>query len=239
MNEISTTALCVTWNVLAEKYSNSPIPYELRLNQIKYYLHGKPFSIICLQEVNLETFTEDFGEFSTQYTLLPNIVGKTHKNKIGNAIFMKQDEWNVLDKINSSTGVHIIAVHMKTGIHMWISNIHLKAGYNSGELTRVAQIKSNIKRIKNKGDYPAVICGDFNDDVKPRRKLYSILRAADFRIKSNLLSCYHGGKFYAFDHAMSNSFKIRYVPHDYELIPIPNDEAPSDHYPIMFKIYVE
>lgn len=109
MDKISTKVLCITWNILAEKYSNHSIPYDLRLNQIKYYLRGQPFSIICLQEVNLKSFEDDFGDFRAEYTLFPNIIGRQHKNKIGNAIFMKQDEWNIIDKIDSSTGVHVIA----------------------------------------------------------------------------------------------------------------------------------
>lgn len=56
----------------------------------------------------------------------------------------------------------------------------------------------------------------------------------EFNIIAGQPSCYVNDGFYAFDHAISNAFDIKYMIHDYDLIPIPNDETPSDHYPIIF-----
>lgn len=226
--------LCVTWNILAQKHCNESIPWDYRLNQIKFFLREiHDFSIICLQEVDLATFKDDFAEFAYDYIITYNNLD----DNIGCVTMYKNDEWNVIEKINSSTGVHTIAIHMETGLHVWLSNIHLKPGLISGEHARVSQIKSTIKRIKKNDNYPAIICGDFNDNLHPHRRLYKLLSDEGFKIKKPSkypLSCYTGEKFFRFDRAISDTFNIKYPNVQNPRKSIPNDNTPSNHYFVEF-----
>lgn len=238
---LSITTSMLTWNILAQKYAK-PYPWikprfmkwEMRRKHIIAFVSKRKYDIICFQEVDLEQVPTDFVDFSGDYTLIPNEISKRRRNPVGNLVLLRKDVWECSDTIHSSTGLHLVLIHIPTKTRMWLSNVHLKAGFNSGEDTRVCQLKSTLRRWKNNGELPAVLCGDFNDNFEEERKLYPILKAAEFTISRGPPSCYAFYRFFAFDHGIGYNIVIEYTSKGRLTQPIPNRIIPSDHYPVAF-----
>lgn len=104
-----------------------------------------------------------------------------------------------------------------------------KGGKNF-EKERINQLKSSLKYQSSK----MCVCGDFNDEFNGELK--SII--SDYDILPNQLTCdcynltHH---YHSFDHVISKGLKIaqELCPNPQ---PIPNENEPSDHYPLIFKI---
>ena len=80
---------------------------------------------------------------------------------------------------------------------------------------------------------PVCICGDFNDEFKG--ELPKLLNG--FTLYPNLLTCDCYNKvhhYHSFDHVVSKDLTIRQWCD--EILPIPNEDNPSDHLPLMFEI---
>ena len=232
---------CMTWNIMYEKHSKyTDISYEERLETILKKLMDYEYSIICLQEVHLPDVEKDFGVLEKHgYQIVKNQIGKRHNSEMGNVIFLRKDVWKVDSVFNSSSGIHLIAFHTEVKKPLWVSNVHLKAGYTTGRKRRKEQVTSNIKRIdKNYHGFRVLLCGDFNDELFPLDgPLASLLRSDDYIIKVNPPSWFNGLSFHCFDHAIGKNIKVEYEDTIWESdSKIPNKEIPSDHLPVVFKI---
>lgn len=231
----------LTWNILAQRYAKpypwvkpSEMKWEQRRKRIIAFINKREYDIICLQEVELEQIPTDFGDFSKDYTLIANEITKRRKNPVGNLILLRIGVWECNNTIHSSSGLHVVVTHIPTATKIWLSNLHLKAGFNNGEDTRACQMNSIVKRWKNNGELPAILCGDFNDNFEEERKLYPILNIAGFTISRGPPSCYAFYKFYAFDHGIGRNITIKYMSKKHLTQPIPSKTIPSDHYPVAF-----
>ena len=82
------------------------------------------------------------------------------------------------NKTNPVKAIHCILLHLESNEEICFLNIHLKAGYRSGEDRRVVEINRCLEFLETKKYKRVCICGDFNDDLAERegRKLAAILK---------------------------------------------------------------
>jgi endonuclease/exonuclease/phosphatase family metal-dependent hydrolase len=200
--------------------------------------------IICLQEVMLSTFEDDFQGLKG-YEIYSHIPSKKRRSPMGNCTLFKKDRFHIDKVISSSCGLHIIFTHLDSNKKIWLSNIHLKAGLRSGLETRLFQIKSCLKRCNTSIDRKecdrAIFCGDFNDNFYSHDELNPLqkeLMDAGFTFTPGPPSCYVSDKFLSFDHGIAKNMKVCYHSSPSLYHPIPNEEIPSDHHPIQFSLKV-
>ena len=264
--------LCVTYNVLAQRFADKNYPeidplvlsQPNRNEKIKKKILNADPDIICLQEVELATATDDFtNEFCSRgYSNFSHVISKKRSNPIGNLIFWKRDKFKCKETTENST---TIFVKLNSGDKsFWICNTHLKAGLRSCEQNRFSQLESTIKicnkntpQISNKKEasdenktepesiilYPIIICGDFNDDlkIKPDGLLGNILGKNKFAVHSFDNSCcvYHrenkAHTFYPFDVVAARDCSCEILDKHPQLV-IPSREEPSDHYMCRFLV---
>ncbi len=163
----------ITWNVLhpdcTEKYDEkyaSIINYENRLKNIAKYLRENNADIICLQEIDLSSFDEDYREFKDEYQLIPqNCKSKIKKiikwkenggdkpNTIGCATLVKK-RYDILETISGSRTLTTTIYDKDSNKTIKIANVHLEAGKDTTML--------HIKHLSKLLDCD-IICGDFND----------------------------------------------------------------------------
>lgn len=171
-------------------------------------------------------------------------------------ILWKKEKFTQKDCISHSCAIHILLIHNSTNKSIWLSNLHLKAGLNNAENTRLTEIKSCIERIMtklvNKEDIILIMCGDFNDNFthhwenkeKDQCKIYKELMQNNYFIHEVPIStCVNRKYWWAFNRLCTkgldnNNIKIKYdLEEEYDFsssISIPNFNIPSDHLPLVF-----
>lgn len=243
-------ALGLTWNILHQRYVkqelvDSGLTWEHRLPLINMRLRKENYSYICLQEVDLTTVDESFGNFKKVYHLIPNVQGKRHNSDIGCLTMLSKSHWDVIEVVETSVGVHVLANLTITDQKIWICNVHLKKGYKSGQETRIEQLKAvmgvvALGHLKYKEKHPAVIVGTFNDDFKPGRKITEMLRKNRMYPQSHTPKSYCiGNRYRPFDRAIGWKTEVFYCEWpEFKFVKIPDNYVPSDHIPIEFYIKV-
>jgi mRNA deadenylase 3'-5' endonuclease subunit Ccr4 len=237
----------MTWNILAQRFWQDAFPFymewEDRLKTILGEINDSNPDIICLQEVELATASDDFSSLFDKYDYTIHKVSKKRSSPIGNMTLWKKKLFILsLTKFNS-TGVHVALIHNESNKKLWLSNIHLRAGLKSQEDERISQLKSTLKFIDTvrKDGTPCCIIGDFNDDLNKDRKLYKLLTEDNLVCNISPNSCYvyremWSKHFFRFDHIVTtpevntNCMKIP------KLKPIPDKKWPSDHFSINYTI---
>jgi mRNA deadenylase 3'-5' endonuclease subunit Ccr4 len=176
-----------------EKYSHcSSLALDwdkVRCPQIVQTILATGADIVCLQEVQLDTWDTDLLPHFQQrnYTCIVQNVKRNHP--IACAILLKRDQWNVL-AIESRSRALIVVLQeraiisdddddtgSRTGFPqtIYIANVHLDARYDQDQ-TRFNQVKSLLKRMEyhyqqqqpkqllSNVDTPpiVIIAGDFN-----------------------------------------------------------------------------
>ena len=165
------TVSCITYNILAHIYTDAYsklryphienpdiLDWSKRLDIIRKKI--KNADIICLQEVVLETIKSDFINYFPDYDYFHHVKCKERTCPIGNLILWKKT-FKCIDSFKHSCGVYVTLIINNKEIR--IGNIHLAAGIISQLPQRINQLKSCIK---NFGNNPGVICGDFNDELE-------------------------------------------------------------------------
>ncbi len=213
------------------------LDWNNRLERILNKIKTNDPDIICLQEVELEHIQKNFIDQLKNYDNIHHTIwkkgdnGYKRTNDIGNVTFWKKDKLNCITNTFNSC-----AVFTEFDKFMLI-NVHLAAGLRSSAETRVNQIKSCLKKIK---ELPICICGDFNEELADNSLVKIYLNQHHFNISNKQTTCnvysYNTTYYYAFDHVVT--YKINNVIVNPCTItePIPNINEPSDHYPLIFWI---
>lgn len=237
--------LFLSWNILAQRFypgaAATAIPYSKRLEQIHRVIRTHNTSIVCLQEVNLESDDTDWK--LSEY----NYIKQVKNHDIGNIILWKSSDLQLISVKHSSCSVAAIFACRK-GISdslklFQIINIHLRAGLVDGSGTRESQIRSILKKVVcgYNGNMPIIICGDFNDLLdEDETGIVPILLSDGFQIYRGAPSCYFPDFKYTpwdpLDHVAARG-DIHVILHDTFIdVPIPNFDNPSDHLPLLFEI---
>ena len=187
----------LSYNVEAQRYNRKE---DIIANGMKYYewndrikmildiIQESDADIICLQEVEIATFEEDYKQLTTtKYNwfghLSPNKVAGTTSSEvtssketppkvtttkkkklraspIGNFILWKNAKFKSLESTITSCSVIVKFENLETHCTFKMSNVHLKAGISNPE-----SIKTRISQLKSiQSHNPDIICGDFNDN---------------------------------------------------------------------------
>lgn len=249
-NEITIT----TWNILAYIYDDKQeYKWVYRLPLIIQNLQQVNSDLICLQKLVLETAEKDFNTMFYQYDYIIDKVSKNRNNPIGNMILWKKDKFKLKDKISHSCAIHSLLIHNKTNKSLWLSNVHLKAGLDSGESQRHSEIKSCLKRLNNnlinKGYVVMIMCGDFNDNFTHHWdencnscKIYTELIQNNYVVhRTPISTCVNHQYWWAFDRLCTkgivpDNIKVKCDFECDQSLSIPNSDVPSDHLSLTFTL---
>ena len=196
--------------------------------------------IVCLQEVELETFEDDFLELinKMEYSYNRHMVSKARTSPIGNITMWKRNKYNCASFIQKSSALINIIVNSTTNKNIVIANVHLKAGLYNSQHERKNQLLSILK------SNPDIICGDFNDNFKEDGLLYPIIIENKYLIKNNQLTCLVYNEhnktlnWFSFDNVIIKNQieKIIKINKCNKLKKIPSKIHPSDHLPLIFTV---
>lgn len=235
----------VTYNTLAQRwvgpYVEERYSYISNLQYLSWYYRRLMIikdlitldrDIICLQEIELNTFKDDFSDLLINYDYFRHtIVKKVRTNPVGNVILWKKYKFNCEETMQKSSAIFIVLKYLDKKIK--IANVHLKAGREQFEKERVNQLKSTLK------ENPDIICGDFNDEIEENGLLYPLVienylvpirqkTTSVYFAKNNIIS----HKFWAFDHIIVRNSIENMVNKTDSIEMIPNKNNPSDHVPL-------
>ena len=241
--------VCMSWNILHQKRVKiEELAWEHRLPLINMRIKQIPYSVICLQEVDLPSAMDSFGHFEKLYHIVANTQGERHKSEIGCLSMFLKEDWKILKVVDISCGILTFVRIRGTKNSFWICNVHLNSAKQE---TRVNLIESVLGRVAcshlhGKQKYPVVICGDFNERVKCGRAMHKLLAANKMDLKNTSPpSCYVRNGYRRFDKAYGWRITVEYfdrIEMEEELVqkktPIPNNFEPSDHIPVEFFIQI-
>lgn len=240
----------LTFNVLAQRYYDKEstvqngmkyYEWDYRLRQIINAIVEADADIICLQEVEINTFNQDYVTiFTNGYKCVGHEINDKRTSPIGNFVFWKSSKFDVTEFINTSCANIITLKDSVTNEQIKLANVHLRAGMFKPDSikTRVSQFKSICK---NK---PDIICGDLNDNFSNNPELVELIDGHKYVIHNNYHTCYTYDKnmndfLWCFDNilTLSNVFnvKIKKCP-SLKNKKIPDDDNPSDHLPLMINL---
>ena len=242
---------CVTWNVGMRKLpENSPIPYA-----ILQELQTCDADIICLQEIELRRKKGKHG-INTGIIYFESLLDKYNyvihdvddvKLYEGNLTLFKKGlfklinskkQFSFVEQPNQPVYLKALCVYLQyipTNKCVCFMNVHLKAGYNTFEDRRVQEVQCLLEYLRE--STVVCMCGDFNDNLKPGRKLEQLLRDS-FTIEQSPPSCYTRTGYSSFDKILSRGFTFKYIDNvrnnDYvkKCTIVPDAVVPSDHLPI-------
>jgi mRNA deadenylase 3'-5' endonuclease subunit Ccr4 len=245
----------ISYNILAQRYLDPNIPTIYKDSDYLKWDHRKKSiinqiisydpDIICLQEVELANFDSDFIELFKTYAFVRHIVNKKRTSPIGNVTLYKNNIENIKLINKSSALINIFKIKDN---EFCLANLHLKAGYQSGEKTRESQLKSILGSCINN---LVIICGDFNDDLEEyesqpnsdkvtatKRLLLPLLLKENLLVNQKQITCcVNGNYWWSFDHVASKGLKVDIQKCD-KVKQIPSKYHPSDHLPIKFLVTI-
>jgi hypothetical protein len=233
---VTSTMRVLIWNILAErwikKHHDLDVLEDGRTDKIIDIIKSCDADVICLEEVELETVGERLVRAFPGYESVIHTL-KVKTNGVGNLTLSR---FKVTSVELGQSGIHCILDG-----RLWVSNIHFKAGKTSFASRRLCEAKSCLARYRKSGLDRAILCGDFNDNLTSEdNQVTQLFRSYGFTVHSTGPGCFVGGKFLPCDGCIAKvthnvavlSESILSPDEDYR--PIPNDDIPSDHYPIVF-----
>ena len=259
-----------TWNVGLRypKEKDREKEFETRFVSVILEIKKLDVDVICLQEVTLKKGKKkNKGKLGiTPFEVLLGdydyIIHETTDTGCpdGNLILIRKTKFKILDgnkkfefKYENKTflakAIHVNMLHLESNLPMCLINVHLKAGYNSGEDRRIFELACCLEKLDS--SHFVCICGDFNDDLDEGRKLTNLLNDNKFNFEYRPKTCCHWSKtlneicYSSFDRAVVRGLDIAYIDDERnnELVKnntnIPNDDMPSDHLPIKFVLSFE
>jgi len=208
----------VTWNILAQRYYKEIIyTWESRLHNIITILKSFDADIICLQEVEIASFSNDFKILiENRYNFYGHEIFKKRKCPIGCFILVKT---NLEIKEVFSTSAAVI---VNIPILGRIANIHLRSG-SKGKEDRERQLNSILKYS------PDIIIGDFND---------SSIQIDGYEKHNYKVTCFSKNRFGLFDNIYTryNYIVLIDLQDITSITEMPNNSNPSDHIPLYITI---
>ncbi len=242
--------MLVSWNILAQSTVpgelQEALAWEKRLPAILEYLLLLDADFICLQEVELNTFEDDFKDLITVYKFARHAVcmkGK-HKrtNTFGNVTMWKKGTADIIT--HTSRNLHV-DLHIADGQDICIYNVHFpaKPGFE-GYIEKRRHLMSCVGKWDTAN---VIVAGDFNDGLCFKTEdgkltgLHTDFTCLGFIIAEDEMkkqTCKSfRGNIYNVDHVLSRAgITTSYIPQllDVNLLPCP--KLPSDHLPILYKI---
>ncbi|XXQ32344.1 poly(A)-specific ribonuclease [Plasmodiophora brassicae] len=127
-------------------------------------------SIVCLQEVDPDTFHSDFDEWMKARGYASVLQDSRHGVWFVNAILYRYDQVSVVWQESRSRAL-LVELRTASGDSVLVGNLHLQA-MPAEAPTRFCQARNTLKRLRHRlettgGDPTAariVLCGDFNAD---------------------------------------------------------------------------
>lgn len=249
-NNLTTCKIKDRYSYIPEVNKERILGWEHRLPKIIDRIAKINPDIICLQEIDLEDINENFINNLAEYDCTNHIIWKPgmdkkiykRTNDIGNAIFWKRNIFTKNNDSLNSCGVFAELCHIKSNFKFLMINVHLKAGTDSGIETRMSQIESCCRKITK---IPVVICGDFNEELDTNSPVRELLIKKNFTFCQSQITCdvyWHPEfkhYFHAFDHVISQNLDICVETLAEPTEGFPNEDEPSDHYPLVFEIKIE
>ena len=259
----------MTWNCLAQRWLNGKKDTEFahtelmeyaekgaRMDKVVDILKQYQYDIICLQEIEVDSFIRDFGVLLTESPYI--YVQQSFKKNgipIGNVVLYNKNKFELKWQNSRAGGLLVGLLHIETNKQLYIANVHLKAGYDH-EYTRLCQIKKvirNLERVTNYTDY-IIICGDYNTtDKMPLQNneltVLQLLQTPENSIFTHSLDLYeirpnidiketyfspNGGPDDQFDHILCSK-TLKYISHldinkqEITRHKLPSENWPSDH----------
>lgn len=237
----------VTWNILAQttvpdgfKTLNERLPCFLN------YLQSVDADIVCLQEVMLSTFENDFKVLFKQYNATQHGVciykGKRQAETFGNVTLWKRDRYIKKDISTSKRCLHVKLVDLEQNVFV-VSNVHLPA--KPGLEGYMDKIKCLDQCVAFWDIDDVLMVGDFNCGLAFKKEdgtfggLHSDLVQLGFIISPTQLSkltCKSfRGNIYNVDYVLGRgNFVATYLKQDLDVTSLPSDQIPSDHLPLLY-----
>ncbi len=210
----------ISWNILADRYftkerytdtNNALFNWNYRrlliLDNIRSFLLTA--DIICLQEVELSTFDNDFSLILNGLNYCCHKISKKRSNPIGNVVLSKYP----IKILKETTHSLIVQVDYGNNDTMTIANIHLSV--DSTDEEKICTINKIINEFNG-----VILVGDFNT---------TSLEFQGYHFKK-YKTCKTRYNWHEFDYIMA-PFPIRTGIVNKEKN-IPNIKNPSDHIPI-------
>ena len=246
----------ISYNILAQRYTlphintryahvsnKNHLDWPYRKNLLIEFFSKTNADILCLQEVEIDSFEKDFGTTCNLlgYDYFRHTVNKKRTAPIGNVTLWKKNILSSTYSLETSCGIinHLCVLGNYT---CQVINIHLRAGLSiSNEQERKNQLISIIKK-SSESHHPSLIIGDFNDELNENGLLCPLLK--EFTMHNKQKTCcvtshppnedFPSGKinFFAFDHVVSKGLNIKIETLSPNETLIPNESHPSDHYPL-------
>lgn len=240
----------VSWNLLAQKFVADRIEWSTRCARIICMLLDVHPDLILLQEVGMQTFEADFEQLihatDGLYDYVRHRSKKNRRNCQACVILWRRTTFQKQPDQTESTShksVHCVLLHRATQRPLTVVNLHLKAGLNSQEETRVTELETALSQCVLDDDaHCLVLGGDLNDDLQTGRRLYPILTETGGLSGGSQQSldtpacCFVNGTYHAFDHLLTRGATLKRLHYDTPYTntsqdepAIPNSIFPSDH----------
>lgn len=223
--------LCMSWNIMHEKFNITTLNWSKRLSKIIDIIKNN--DLIFLQEVDLATYKKDFEILFSNYNYLSHEITKKRTNFMGNLILYRKE---LIKQFEYQTSCSLILILE----NILFVNIHLKAGLVSGIETRKNQMESifnYIQKIKPQNKFNSIIiCGDFNTENTDNEFLQYFENNFQLMYKgTKTKTCLSNNHLFNFDHVLFQDCQIKYQKKKFD---IGEEDCPSDHSPIIFKVTI-
>lgn len=223
------TLKCVSWNLLAQRYTS--MAWEARRQLIEAKIDELLPDIILFQEVTLETHQDDLSFLAKHYDFVIHQRCKKRTNFMGNMILWRRDAFTMLSTSQYYAEISCCLQSMVTRRQINVTNLHLKGGLHSGLKERKSQLSQLLARLDYTREHH-IIGGDFNDDLLPNGILTLMLYKFE-GVNEKCQSCWVNGRMWSFDYILTHglqrlSFTCQEIDNQ-----IPNQEHPSDHLPVV------
>lgn len=225
------------------QYSSSML-WDNRLNIILDKITLYSPDILCLQSVDLRYIADDFVEIFDNYSCLHHESCKLKKDMTeGCATFIRKGMLEFTDKFHILYYGIISDVKITgTDIVFKISNLSLREGLRPNE--RYYQMKSCMLKVcDDEESFGSIICGNFNQRITKKSDMHILIKDCEFELHRLGISMgfYDRNLIYDFDerdYIISKKcvLKISDLP---PLMFLPNNDEPSDHYPVYFSIIID
>jgi len=167
----------LSWNLLAPSYGETALDWEsVRLPALRWHLQRfVAFDVMCFQEVDLAHAWQPLCETLALHGFTP--VAQERKDyPVVNATFFRSERLRLSWSQHRSRAL-LVSLLLPDGREIGVANVHLEAGNGAVDLSqREAQLKSVLRRLRERKLSYEVVCGDFNTPLNDEAPLREFLR---------------------------------------------------------------
>jgi len=264
---ITTSIKILSYNVEAQRFHRKEdvlangmkyYEWEYRLKLILDIIKDSEADIVCIQEVEIETFESDYKSLAAHgYGMIGHDITKEKSKKsdndktettpkekrskrnspIGNFVLWKTSKFKLIESAHTSCANILTLENLATKSTFKLANVHLKAGISNTD-----SIKTRISQLQSVSEHkPDLICGDFNDNFDKNVEIIDKVKELGYTIHNRYLTCFTISRdkenhYWCFDNVMTTNgrFIVR-VPKCQSIsnLQLPDDSNPSDHIPLI------